>query len=219
MMAEGVPPRHHVQWHDETRFGARSRPWLLETARVLRSLPERRLLDVSTPGASLKQFLPRTFAYTSCDLAPDRGHAVLDRTMRIDPDPGRELSLVADRQIDVVHVGGVIECLEQPGRLLSSLRGMVTRGTPLVVSLVNFQSLRYRREELHPPEWVYKPRASDFAALLSGAGWRVERTVPQYLGDSLPARFGFAALARLLGPDARWVRNHAGKLLYVARAV
>ena len=219
MMAEGVPPRHHVQWHDETRFGARSRPWLLETARVLRSLPERRLLDVSTPGASLKQFLPRTFDYTSCDLAPGRGGAVLDRTMRIDPDPGRELSLVADREIDVVHVGGVIECLEQPGRLLSSLRGMVARGTPLVVSLVNFQSLRYRREELHPPDWIYKPRASDFAAVLAGAGWRVARTVPLYLGDNWLRGALFAASVRLFGSERPWLREHAGKLLFLARAV
>src|SRR5262245_10419139 len=76
-------------------------------ARLLRKLPQRRLLDLGCSGAALKSLLGPHFSYYGCDIA-SWARQVLgpEFFQQIDFNREYDLSRFAPRQIDVVHIGG-----------------------------------------------------------------------------------------------------------------
>src|SRR5438046_1055781 len=133
-------------WQQETTLYSRPHPRLRTMARLLRRLPQRRLLDVGCSTAALRDLLPASFVYHGCDIA-DHARTKLPpgRFAQVDFNKSVDLSAFAGRGIDVVHVGGVLEYLERPGDLLRALHDLVPAGSPLVVSIINFESRRYAR--------------------------------------------------------------------------
>jgi trans-aconitate methyltransferase len=166
-------------WQQETALYSRPHLRLRLMARLLRSLPQRRLLDVGCATAVLRDLLPPSFVYHGCDIA-DHARAKLPpgRFAQVDLNTSVDLSTFGDRAIDVVHVGGVLEYLDRPHDLLSGLRGLVQAGSALAVSIINFDCPHYAEPRSWHPGWVFRPHLHELRELLRGTGWQVRRQIP-----------------------------------------
>src|SRR5262245_60035585 len=109
-------------------------------AQMLSKFPQRRLLDVGCSTAVLQRLLPADYDYYGCDVADHACQSLdADHFRQIDLNRSCDLSAFAGRGIAVIHVGGVLEYLECPDELVGELRRLVPRGSPLLLSIINFE--------------------------------------------------------------------------------
>ena len=134
-----------VDWQQETKLYQRPHPRLVEMARLIRSLPHRRILDIGCSTGTLGTLLPADFDYYGCDVA-DHAEAVLaaGRFRQIDFNQAADLSFFEGRGLGLISIGGVLEYLQRPQDLLFAARGVVAPGAHLVVSIINFESQKFR---------------------------------------------------------------------------
>ncbi|HMP16295.1 MAG TPA: methyltransferase domain-containing protein, partial [Gemmatales bacterium] len=164
-------------WDSETLLYNRPHERLRFMAEILAAQPGRRLLDVGCSAAVLKELLPEDMVYFGADIssvaAPllPPGHF-----LQIDLNRTTELAFFQNKQIDSIHLGGVLEYLQDPASLLRSLRVLVPAEATLLTSIINFSAHRFQQAEQHHPAWVYKPKLSELEALMQGEGWKVEQT-------------------------------------------
>jgi hypothetical protein len=187
-------------------------------AGLLAELPQRRLLDVGCSTAAMRRLLPPDFEYYGCDIT-DHAQAVLgpDRFRQIDFNQSCDLSAFEGRQIDAVHIGGVLEYLERPCEVLRALRELVGRRGGMVLSIINFEERRYRDPASHHRGWVFQPRLEELRQMLREQGWQVDRQLAFFGRGALRDRIQGAAAA-CLGVDRRWVRRRARQFILTARA-
>jgi SAM-dependent methyltransferase len=214
----GIRPSREapVDWQQETTLYDRPHPRLVRMARLLTELPQRRLLDVGCSTAAMRRLLPRDFEYYGCDIA-DHARASLgaDRFRQIDLNESCDLSPFAGRQIDLVHIGGVLEYLDRPCELLSAVRELVGRGGRLVLSMINFEGRRFSDPSSHHRGWVFRPRLEELRSMLHDQGWQVERQLA-FLGRGALRERLLGVATACLGVDHRWVRRRARQFILVA---
>ena len=208
---------HKLDWQQETLRYDAPHPRLALCSHMLRRMPQRRLLDVGCSTATLKSLLSADYDYFGCDVADHAGDALGDRFHQIDFNETSDLSCFAGRDIDVIHVGGVLEYLRQPDELLHGLRRLVDSQTPLVLSIINFDSAYYADGEKHHPGWIFKPRLDALRTMLLKSGWGVERQLP-FVGRGRLRDALLRAVARGVGVDHAIVRQTARQFVFVARA-
>jgi SAM-dependent methyltransferase len=169
---------HQAYWRHETLKYRISHFRLRFVAKLLRSQSYRRLLDLGCSGATLKSLLTPDFVYYGCDIA-SWAEDVLgsDFFQQIDFNDEYDLLRFGKQQIDVVHVGGLLEYLQDPEQLLREIRRVVRPGAMLVASMINFAS-HYYRVGHHHPQWVYQPSLLEFRQLLIETGWRIRAVHP-----------------------------------------
>jgi SAM-dependent methyltransferase len=207
-----------VDWNAETLRYDRPHPRLRLMARMLAAQPQRRLLDLGCSTATMRRLLPADFVYHGADVATHAGRT-LDAVhfQQVDFNRNCDLSAFADRRIDVLHAGGLLEYLSRPAELLSSARDLVPPGAPFVLSIINFQSRRMRRDRSHHPGWIFKPALEELLALLTAERWSVERALP-FADRGGWRRWSFRLRAGLYRPDHPWLLAHADQFVLLARA-
>jgi SAM-dependent methyltransferase len=207
-----------VDWHDETLRYDRPHARLVAMARLLRSLPQRRVLDIGCSTAALRTLLPPDCDYYGCDFTP-HARAVLaaDHFCQLDFNRSCDLSAFAGRGIDAIHIGGVLEYLLRPAELLRSARTLVAAGSPLLVSIINFEAAAFARREAHHLGWIYKPRLEELRQALAEHGWSVHRQIP-FRGKRAVREWLFRRRAEARGVDHPWTRRHARQFILLARA-
>ncbi len=205
-------------WQHETTLYSRPHPRLRTMARLLRRLPQRGLLDVGCSTAALRDLLPASFAYYGCDIA-DHARAKLPpgHFAQVDFNKAVDLSAFVGQGIDVVHIGGVLEYLERPGDLLRRLHSLVPAGSPLVVSIINFECKRHAQPRSWHPNWVYRPRLPELRDLLRRTGWDVQRQLP-LRGKGTVVDWLFQWWWAKAGCDHPQTRKHARQFILLARA-
>jgi SAM-dependent methyltransferase len=211
--------RTKVDWQQETRIYDRPHPRLRRMAALVNALPQRRLLDVGCSTAALRTLLSDDIAYFGCDIA-DHAAAMLPRGhfQQLDFNRGGDLMVFASQAIDAVHIGGVLEYLEDPRDLLRQARQLVGSQGALIVSLINFQAQRYCEAESHHAGWIYKPTLDQFRTALAETGWQIRRE-EAFLGRGIVRDRLLAIGARMVGLDAPWLRRHARQFILAADAV
>lgn len=205
-------------WNQETRLYCKAHPRLRFMANVLRELPQQGLLDIGCAGATLRDLLPSSFNYFGCDIT-DRASERLPpgHFIRQDLNASHDLAFFDERGIDVIHIGGVLEYLHEPGAVLEEARRLLKPGQPLLVSMIHFQGQRYAVEESHHPSWVYKPRLEEFLHLVQESGWKLDRLWPFSDKDGWKGSW-YRLWSRLLGAKHAWTRRHARQFILLARA-
>lgn len=213
-MTQAVP----IDWQQETRVYDRPHPRLVTMARILAALPERTLLDVGCSTAALRRCLPRGFDYYGCDVT-DHALGVLgpERFRQLDFNQSCDLSFFASRGIDVACIGGVLEYLERPRELLEALRGLLPTGGALVLSLINFEALKYADRKAHHPGWIFHPTLDAGRALLAGTGWQIVREEPFVALSGIRGQL-VTPWAAWCGVDHPWTRRHSRQFILSARA-
>ena len=208
----------HVDWQQETRRYDRPHPRLVLMAGLLRELPQRRLLDVGCSTGALRDLLPPEFEYFGCDIA-DHARATLgaERFQQLDFNRDQDLSAFVPQRIDAVHIGGVLEYLERPERLLASVRELVPAGGALVLSIINFEAQRYQTSAAHHAGWIYKPSLDECRDLLQGQRFAILRQLA-FVGKPGVRGWWRTRRANARGVDDRWTRRHAQQFVIVARA-
>ncbi len=208
-----------VDWREETRRYDAPHDRLARMSRMLSALPQRRLLDVGCSTATLRTLLPGDFDYHGCDIA-DHAAAVLDEEhfRQIDFNQTCDLSCFAGGKIDVIHIGGVLEYLREPERLLAALRRLVAPGAGIVLSVINFQADKYADAAKHHPGWIYTPTLDQLRDALVRCDWEVRRQQP-FVGK--PGFRGWLRQRRAnrLGVFHPWTRRHAHQFLLSGRAI
>lgn len=170
-----------VDWQQETLLYDRPHHRMVQAAEILRRLPGRKLLDVGCSTAHLQKVLGDDFDYFGCDIADHASDRLPHgRFAKINLDRDPDLSPFANCRIDVIHVGGVLEYLSSPRDLLLAMRRLLARDGHLVVSMIHFESPRYRNLDKRHPGWIYTPSLAQFRADLEATGWRVATREPVY---------------------------------------
>jgi 2-polyprenyl-3-methyl-5-hydroxy-6-metoxy-1,4-benzoquinol methylase len=207
-----------VDWQQETIRYDRPHPRLVRMAGLLARFPQRKLLDVGCSTAAMRRVLPPEFEYYGCDIA-DHAAAALgaDRFRQIDFNQTCDLSAFAGRQIDLIHIGGVLEYLDRPCELLRALRELVGAGAGMVLSIINFEERRYRDPASHHPGWVFQPRLDELRQMLHEQGWQIEQQLAFFGRGEFRERL-FGAAAACLGMDHRWVRHRARQFILTAKS-
>lgn len=206
------------EWRMETRRYDRPHPRLVRMASVLRRLPARCVLDVGCSTAQLRRLLPDDWEYYGCDIADHALESLgSDHFRCVDLNRSCDLSWFANRGIEAIHIGGVLEYLERPGESLRSLRELVPAGSPLVLSIINFESDRHAEATKHHPWWIYKPRLPELRSLLTANGWQIERQLA-FTDRSGLRRWLVTRRAAWHGPDHPWTRRHAAQFILAAQA-
>ena len=210
-----APP---VDWQQETKHYDRAHPRLVRMARLLAQMPQRRLLDVGCSTAAMRHLLPPEFEYYGCDIADHALTALgAERFRQIDFNQNCDLSAFVAKDINLVHIGGVLEYLRRPQDLLRELRELVGRQGGLVLSIINFEERRYRDPSSHHRGWIFRPRLDELRDLLLAEGWQIERQIA-FLGRGALREQPFAVAAALLGMDHPWVRRRARQFIVIAHA-
>jgi SAM-dependent methyltransferase len=189
------------------------------SARWLRRLPQRRVLDIGCSGAALRRLLSHDFTYFGCDITGDAAAQLpAGHFLQCDFNHAQDLSFFFNQSIDVIHIGGLLEYLGEPGHLLAQARTLVPSGSPLVVSMINFDASYYKDATRHHPGWIYKPDFNDFVQGLHASGWHVEQVRP-FLGRGEVKNAWFRLRGSLLRSDHPWIRRSALQFLFLARAI
>lgn len=170
-------------WQDESLLYQTPHPRLRQVANLLNAGTARRLLDVGCGPATLRSLLAPSFTYFGCDITDHAAPLLGDRFLHLDFNVDCGLGFFANRRIDVVHIGGVLEYLRYPGHLLGEIRRITGQGARLIATSTHFESHYYRDAKHHHPQWIYKPALAEFLELLASAGWLVRRVHP--LADRL----------------------------------
>ena len=210
---------HSAQyWQRETLRYDRPHPRLVITAQMLRSLPQRRVLDVGCSTAMLSRVLPRDFEYYGCDVT-DHASALLppQHFKQVDLNASADLTAFDNRQIELVHVGGVLEYLRRPDELLASARRLVGSGGRLLTTIINFQSAGYQDSSKHHPAWVYKPTLAELRRAMTAAGWKVTSQRPFFAKSGIRGRVA-EVIATSLGPNHPWTQRRAEQFILLAQA-
>jgi len=192
---------------------------LREMARWLAAQPQRRVLDIGCSSATLKRLLPQDFDYFGCDITADAApHLTPGHFLQCDFNRPSELDFFADRAIDAVHIGGVLEYLSDPGKLVAKVHDLVPSHAPLVVSMINFDGAFYAGGANHHLGWVYKPGLADFIQMLHTSRWHVEKIRP-FMGRGEFSNAWFRLWGSALGWEHRWTRRSARQFIVLARAL
>ncbi|MCI0637457.1 MAG: class I SAM-dependent methyltransferase [Gemmataceae bacterium] len=204
-------------WQQETLKYDRPHPRLKAMAKLVRSLPERCVLDIGCSTAQLRHLLPDDFDYFGCD-ASDYARQVLPEGHFLQQDfcQSADLAYFQGRGIDLIHIGGVLEYLPHPDTLLQAARALVSPMGRLVLSYVNFENPKYCQSLGHS-HWVFKTPLDRLRGMLGECGWRVEKVIPFLDRSGLFALFHRWRALRL-GPDHPWVRRTARQFILQARA-
>jgi SAM-dependent methyltransferase len=206
-----------VDWNKEGLLYRRPHPRLVLMASIVTQLNPRVVLDVGCAAGTLRQLLPASIDYYGCDVSELAASELgADRFRQIDLDHSADLSAFAGYGIDLVHMGGLLEYLQQPQTVLRSARSLVGGGGRLVASIINFASRTFGDPANHHAAWVYKPALDEFRRLLAETGWSVERTVPFHSASWLVRRF---TMLRPDDADAPATRRLAKQFVVVARAL
>ena len=206
-------------WNEEGTRYRTAHARLRLSARWLSRLPQRRILDIGCSGAALRQLLPDDFTYFGCDVTSDAGRQLPPgQFLQCDFNHTQDLSFFAGKSIDAIHIGGLLEYLREPRRLLEQAHRLVPFGSPLVVSMINFDARYYRDDTRHHPGWIYKPDFGAFAHMLHASGWQVERVQP-FLGRGELKNAWFRLWGSALGSDHPWTRQSALQFIVLARAI
>ncbi len=212
-----------TNWQQESLLYAKSHPRLVAMARLAEAMPERSMLDVGCSAGTLRRLLPSDYAYYGCDItdhaAPnlEAGHF-----RQIDLNATHDLSFFANRGIRVIHMGGFLEYVREPGPLLGKFRELVGSGGVLLMSMVNFEAKRYDDiAKSHHPSWHCKPRLEELRGMLSSSGWRIRQEIPfvgkvGWLGWRTP---WMRYLLSARGVNHPWTRRNAWLFIVIAEAV
>ncbi len=206
-----------TDWKTETLAYNWVHPRLVAMSRLAQGLPGRRLLDVGCSAGTFGRLLPG-FEYFGCDVAEHaRAELKPGHFEQLDLNGGGDVSVFADRGIDTVNIGGVLEYIAAPGELLAKLARIVRPGGYLVLSMVNFEADRYVPPATHHADWKYKPRLEDLLKVVEAASWDVQRVIP-FVGPSGWRTPFLRMRLRSRGPNHRWTRKTAWLFFVVARA-
>ena len=209
----------NAYWAQESTIYWKPHPRLRFMANVLARQPQRRLLDIGCSGATLRDLLPASYTYFGCDITDEASRRLPNgHFLRRDFNDTAELSFFAAKQIDALHVGGVLEYLREPDQLLIEARTLVPAGAPLVLSIINFEGTHYSATHTHHAKWIYRPGLDSFVELVGNAGWAVERIWP-FIEKRGLKHLWFQGWAKLLGARHRWTRRRARQFILLARAV
>lgn len=208
---------HEAYWRHETLKYQTPHFRLRFVAKLLRNRSHRRLLDLGCSGATLKSLLGPDFVYYGCDIAA-LAENVLGRDFfqQIDFNDDCDLSRFARQRLDVVHVGGLLEYLQDPEQLLREIRRVVRPGAMLVASMINFDSHYYRMGH-HHPQWIYQPSLLEFRQLLIETGWRI-RAVHPLTGRVSWRKTLLWQATRLLRPNSHRLWTNSQQAVFVAEA-
>jgi predicted TPR repeat methyltransferase len=205
-----------TDWSRDTLLFDKPHDRLRLMARLLAKHPLRRLLDVGCSTGVLRSLLPADFDYHGCDLAP---HAALrlppDRFRQVDLN-GAGLTTPSDWKIDIIHMGGVLEYMREPGRILRQARALVAQRGALVLSIVNFRCGYWSPRRCHPTT-VYRPSLDELLQLLDECGWRTKRIVAFRPSKRWPRRLGMW-LAQRLGAQHPWTQRWCHQYIVVTEA-
>ncbi|HEY5315151.1 MAG TPA: methyltransferase domain-containing protein [Pirellulales bacterium] len=191
---------------------------LARMARLIRTLPGKRILDVGCSNGLLARMLGSGYEYYGCDITDQAARNLLPgRFLQIDLNGDCDLSYFRGRSIELAHLGGVLEYLDRPGRPLESLRELLGSRGHLAVSVINFQCERGSRSRSHHSDWVYRPSLVELRGMLARSGWLAVKTVP-LLGQGGLRDLLFAAARHTLGAEHGWVRGQTRQFLLTARA-
>jgi len=206
-------------WKEEGARYRTAHARLRLSARWLIGLPQRRVLDIGCASAVLSQLLPGDFAYFGSDITNDAARTLAPgHFLQRDFNRNQDLSYFSGQSIDAIHIGGVLEYLHSPQVLLSEARRLVPAGSPLVVSIINFEARYYAADSRHHAGWVFKPRFDEFLKLLQASGWRHDRVRP-FLGRGELMNAWFGLWGRALGWNHPWMRRKALQFVILARAI
>jgi SAM-dependent methyltransferase len=182
-------------------------------------MPQRTLLDVGCSTAALRSLLPGDFEYFGCDIADHARNAIdANHFLQIDINRECDLSFFANRGVNVVHIGGVLEYLHQPADLLRGLHNLLSSDGRLVLSIINFQSRRFVDRSTHHLGWVFKPSLDDMRRMLVAEGWAVEQEYPFF---HLPRMREWLRQwqSRLFGMNHAWTRFNAVQFILIAKPI
>ena len=210
--------RVRAQQQQQALLDDRAHPRLVRMASLLRKLPGNRVLDVGCASGMLGRVLGPAYEYYGCDAKDHAArHLLPGRFLQVDFNDNYDLSHFRGRGIELAHLGGILEYLAAPARLLESLRELLGDRGHLVASIVNFRCERYAPADAHHPAWIYRPSLGQLRSLLAQCGWQMLEAVPfsgkDGLGDLL-----FAGARLTLGPEHAWVRRQTRQFLLTARA-
>ncbi|GEM_PF-6098875 len=209
----------NAYWAQESTIYWKPHPRLRFMANVLARLPQRRLLDLGCSGAALRALVPASFTYFGCDITDEASRRLPHgHFLQRDFNDSADLSLFADKRIDVIHVGGVLEYLREPDELLIQARKLVPLAAPLVLSIINFEGAHYADSRAHHSRWIYRPGLDAFMKLMEATGWHVEQIWPFTEKRGLK-QWWLKCGASLLGVSHRWTRRRARQFILLARAV
>jgi SAM-dependent methyltransferase len=210
--------RPPVRWHQETKLYDRAHPRLVRMARQLRKLPGNRILDVGCSTGILGRVLGPGYEYYGCDIT-DHAEQQLPpgRFLQVDFNESCDLTYFRGRGIELAHLGGVLEYLKTPGRMLESLRELLGDRGHLVASIVNFHGDCYSAADAQPPGWIYRPSLAELRGLLAQSGWQTVEVVPILAKDALRDLL-FAGACFALGTQHAWVRQQTRQFVLTARA-
>lgn len=205
-------------WNTETLQYRNPHARLRLMADILRELPEKRVLDVGCSTAALKQLLPEDVEYFGVDISP-KAASILPPGHFVQLDFNSDFSLDFFRasNINCVHIGGVLEYLHSPGRLLSMLRELVPEKSPMVLSIINFAAKRYDDARRHHPAWQYKPSLAELQKLLGENRWKVER-VWAFDDRANWRKLGQFLMTYWLGIEHPWTMRRIKQFVMLARA-
>ena len=208
-----------VDWQQETKIYQRPHPRLAQMARLIRSLPHRRILDVGCLTGMLGTLLPADFDYYGCDVADHAGKVLAPgHFRRIDFNQSADLSFFRDANVGLISIGGVLEYLERPQELLRAARNIVAPGGHLAVTIINFESQKFSRPSEHHPGWIYKPRLDELRETIAHSGWAIQRQMP-FFGQRPLRRWLASAWGSRLGVDHPLTRRRADQFILLAQAV
>lgn len=211
-------PLDKAYWAEESTVYWKPHPRLRFMANILCRLPQRRLLDLGCSGAALRDLLPVSFSYFGCDITDEARRRLPDgHFLQRDFNDSPDLSFFADKHIDVIHVGGVLEYLREPHELLVEARKLVTPGSPLVLSIINFESTHYADPRTHHPRWIYRPNLDSFIHLFGANGWNAARIWP-FTEKCALKQLWLRCCANLLGARHSAIRRRARQFILLARA-
>jgi SAM-dependent methyltransferase len=207
-----------VDWQQETWRYDQPHRRLAAMSRLLQNLPQRRILDVGCSTAALRRLLPADFDYYGCDIA-DHALATLgsDRFRQMDFNRDCDLSPFAGKRIEVVHLGGVLEYLHQPGNLLAGLRKLLPAGGAMILSIINFDAQSYQDRRTHHAGWIYRPSLRELRDLLAEQHWKIGKQ-HAFIGKPGLRHWSRERTANLLGVDHPWTRRHARQFLLTTTA-
>jgi len=206
-------------WQVETTLYRRPHPRLARMAELLTQESVHCVLDIGCSTATLQSLLPADVNYYGCDVT-DHARSLLPpgHFEQLDLNENCDLSAFETVELDAIHIGGVFEYLQDPGKLLRCARGMVPAGRPLVTSITNFAAERYQRSQDQHRWWIYKPSLDEFRTLLAETGWEVIQ-LEAFLDRQGPRQWLFNARRRWLEPTHPALSRTALQYLFVARAV
>ena len=208
-----------TNWQAESLYYDKLHPRLMEMARVIGSLPHRSVLDIGCAVGTMRKLLPSDFDYFGCDIADHAGkHLEPGHFQQLDLNATNDLSFFFDRVIRTVNISGVLEYIKRPADLLQILHQLVGTGGSLVLSMTNFEALRYADGKSHHAAWEYKPRLEELRKLLSEQGWRIIQETGLTGAMGWRTRF-YRYLLRRRGVDNPWTRRQAWYFLLSAEAV